>query len=432
MMAQNCLNFLMIGKLITTPLFRFVITILFVGMLSGCSTTRIGYVAPAPEPVTMGKEGSASISFSRVIIRIPSGSEVGAHHDGLAQMPKYPYIWSSNILVGPDDFKIKASELLRSYGYNVLGGDNLLFGQDESAKAEYQIGATITSIVYNTYAPLAGNYSECKLLVEWQLYDVYKDQVVFKQIAEGYGKQENYGSQCMYDAFAYSLKNMLAKSTFSEIVKRSPREEWVSNTELLEKIKINNLRREDNLVLPKDIEKVMDATIIIRSGNSIGSGVLVSNDGWALTSAHVVSGITETQVTLHSGIQIAARVERIDTQQDIALIKLNGSGFKYLKIGNSDDNKIGSEIYAIGAPTGTGLAFSIAKGIISGYRDIEGRKYIQTDAALNPGNSGGPMISANGHLIGIVSWKISSVAYEGLAFGVPPDAAADKLGIIWE
>jgi len=160
--------------------------------------------------------------------------------------------------------------------------------------------------------------------------------------------------------------------------------------------------------------------------------VLVSNDGWALTAAHVVSGITETQVTLHSGIQISARVERIDKQQDIALIKLNGSGFKYLKIGNSDDNKIGSEIYAIGAPTGTDLAFSITKGIISGYRDIEGKKYIQTDAALNPGNSGGPMISANGHLIGIVSCKISGVAYEGLAFGVPPDAAADKLGIMWE
>jgi hypothetical protein len=225
MMAQNCLNFLTIGKLITTPLFRFVITILFVGMLSGCATTRIGHVAPAPEPVTMGREGSASISVSRVIIRIPSGSNVGAHHDGLAQMPKYPYIWTSNVVVGADDFKIRASELLRSYGYNVLGGDNLLFGHDESAKAEYQIGATITSIVYNTYAPLAGNYSECKLLVEWQLYDVYKDQVVFRQIAEGYGKQENYGTQCIYDAFAYSLKNMLAKSTFSEIVKRSPRQE---------------------------------------------------------------------------------------------------------------------------------------------------------------------------------------------------------------
>jgi len=432
MMAQNCLNLLTIGKLITTPLFRFVVTILFVVMLSACATTRIGSVAPAPEPVTMGKEGSASISFSRVIIRIPSGSEVGAHHDGLLKVPQYSYIWSSNILVGPDDFKIKASELLKSYGYNVLGGDNLLFGQDESAKAEYQLGATIISMAYNTYAPLAGNYSECNLLVEWQLYDVFKDQVVFKQISEGYGKQKNYGSACFQDAFAYSLKNMLAKSTFSENVKRSPRQEWVSNTELLKKIKVNNFLLEDNLVLPKDIEKVMDATIIIRSGNSIGSGVLVSNDGWALTAAHVVSGITETQVTLHSGIQISARVERIDKQQDIALIKLNGSGFKYLKIGNSDDNKIGSEIYAIGAPTGTDLAFSITKGIISGYRDIEGRKYIQTDAALNPGNSGGPMISANGHLIGIVSWKISSVAYEGLAFGVPPDAAADKLGIMWE
>lgn len=420
------------SRLMITCLSRLVFIILVLSMLSACATTKIGYVAPAPEPALLGKEGSASIAFSRVIIRIPSGSKVGAHHDGLAQMPQYSHIWSSNITVGADDFKIKASELMRSYGYNVLGGDNLLFGQDESAKAEYQLGATITSMVYNTYAPLAGNYSECKLLVEWQLYDVFKDQVVFKQLAEGYGKQGHYGSACVQDAFAYSLKNVLSKSSFAENVKRSPKQEWISSAEMLEKIRVNNLILDDELVLPRDLERAMDATIIIRSGNSIGSGVLVSNDGWALTAAHVVSGITEVQVTLHSGLQMSAKVERTDSQQDIALIKLNGKGFKYLKIGNSDDKRMGSDLYAIGAPTGAGLAFSVSKGIISGFRESEGRTYIQTDASLNPGNSGGPMISANGRLIGIVSWKIASIGYEGLAFGIPMDAAAEKLGITWE
>jgi len=81
---------------------------------------------------------------------------------------------------------------------------------------------------------------------------------------------------------------------------------------------------------------------------------------------------------------------------------------------------------------GEELAFSVTKGIISGIREWRGRHYLQTDTALNPGNSGGPLLSVDGKIIGIVSWKIAAPGFEGLAFVVPIHALEEKLKLVWK
>jgi hypothetical protein len=90
---------------------------------------------------------------------------------------------------------------------------------------------------------------------------------------------------------------------------------------------------------------------------------------------------------------------------------------------------VGNEIYAIGAPAREDLAFSMTRGIVSGVREIDGQKFLQTDASVSPGNSGGPLVDRKGRAIGVVSWKLAGAAIQGVAFGVPIEAALRGLGL---
>ena len=379
-----------------------------------------------------GAEGSAPITFTRLIIRVPSGTTLGTHYEGAWKDRKFDYIWQSNIAIASDEFKIVASENLRSRGYNLMGGDDLLFGKDESSKAEYQLGGTIQTLLFNTFGEYAGNYAESSMIIDWQVYDVYQGRVVYKVTTAGQGKQPGNGTACVLGAFRSALDNLLADSGFVGTVKKSARKAWDQATDELTPISITSCASERQIFLPDNVQSVLRSVLIIQAGGSIGSGVIISSDGWAITAGHVVSGLSEVAVQMQSGLELTATVVRVDTQQDVALIRLPGRGHPCLSIVIGDEPKIGTDLFAIGAPDGKGLAFSVTKGVISGLREWQGKRHIQTDAALNPGNSGGPLLSPDGRIVGIVSWKIVAPGFEGLAFGVPIQALADRLRLVWK
>jgi serine protease Do len=411
--------------------FRSLVTTAALAGVLGCASSAPVTITQLA-PIDLGGQGSAPITFTRLIIRVPSGTDIGAHHDGLLKLSKFRHTWLSDITVGSDEFKIVASEHLKSRGYNVLGGDNLLFGPDESAKAEYQLGGTVTSIDYNSYGALAGNYSDSSLAIEWQLYDAVQERVMYAAKTSGYGKQAGIGSACVQSAFRSALDNLLADSKFVADVRKSPLDNWDHEPELLAPIVIATSQADQAATLPADLDVILRSVLVIRAGAAVGSGVVISKDGWAITAAHVVAGLDEVVVHAQSGLELTASVVRVDHQQDVALIRLPGRGHPCLALATEAVIGVGSDLLAVGSPTGEELAFSVTKGIVSGFREQEGTQYIQTDAALNPGNSGGPLLSPDGKVIGIVSWKISAPGFEGLAFGVPADALMSRLGIQWE
>ena len=193
------------------------------------------------------------------------------------------------------------------------------------------------------------------------------------------------------------------------------------------KLRVN----EETISLPENMEEVMKGVVIMRAGMTVASGFLISEDGYILTAAHVVSGIDETTIKLKSGLELDGQVIRVDEAQDIALVKILGKGHKALRLNTASLPLVGSEVYAIGSPLGEGLSFSVSGGIISGHRESKGLKYLQTDANLNFGNSGGPLINKKGEVVGIVSWKITATGVEGLSFGIPLEIVAERLGINW-
>lgn len=159
-----------------------------------------------------------------------------------------------------------------------------------------------------------------------------------------------------------------------------------------------------------------------------GSGVIISNDGYIVTNNHVVDGADELTVTLSNRKSFKAKVIGADPASDLAVIKIDAQGLPFLLYGNSDDVKIGQWVLAIGYPLN--LETTVTAGIVSAKGrtlDINSRQsqtplesFIQTDAAVNPGNSGGPLINPEGQLIGINSAIASPTgSYAGYSFTIP-------------
>jgi len=162
--------------------------------------------------------------------------------------------------------------------------------------------------------------------------------------------------------------------------------------------------------------------------DSLGSGVIVSPDGYILTNNHVIDGATDVRVTFADKRQLKATVIGSDPKTDIAVLKVDGSGFPAITIGDSSKVQVGDYALAIGDPFGVGQ--TVTMGIISalnrgnlGIEDYE--DFIQTDAPINPGNSGGALINDRGELVGINTAILShgSGGNEGIGFAIPINMA---------
>ena len=159
---------------------------------------------------------------------------------------------------------------------------------------------------------------------------------------------------------------------------------------------------------------------------STGSGVLLTGDGEILTNYHVVKDCTQLTVTLYDGTEHTAKLLGYEEDSDIALLKIDGSGYRHARLGDSDRLRIGTEVAAIGNPLGD-LDYSLNVGYISAKdRDVDldgpSIRMMQLDAAINPGNSGGPLMNLYGEVVGIVSAKYSSysnTSVEGIGFAIP-------------
>jgi serine protease Do len=156
----------------------------------------------------------------------------------------------------------------------------------------------------------------------------------------------------------------------------------------------------------------------------VGSGFIISNDGYVMTNAHVVDGADEVYVTLTDKREFKARIIGVDQRTDVALVKIDSNNLPRLTLGDSSKIKVGEWVIAIGSPFG--LDNSVTAGIISAKARDTGDylPLIQTDVAVNPGNSGGPLINMRGEVVGINSQIYSrSGGYMGISFAVPINEA---------
>ena len=163
------------------------------------------------------------------------------------------------------------------------------------------------------------------------------------------------------------------------------------------------------------IEDAVKAVVTIRTDVGQGTGFIITEDGYLVTNAHVLSGGREVEAINYEQDIIGAEFIGYESNLDIALLKIEGN-YDKLTLDNSNMVQVGEKVIAIGNPLG--LQFSVSEGIVSaihrtGLGDLEA--YIQTDAALNPGNSGGPLINKEGKVIGINNFKVGTGENLGFA-----------------
>lgn len=164
------------------------------------------------------------------------------------------------------------------------------------------------------------------------------------------------------------------------------------------------------------IEQSIPSVVTIRTDVAQGTGFIISNNGYLITNAHVLAGGREVDAITSNQDVIGAKFIGYDPNLDVALLKIPGN-YNGLRLADSENVQVGEKVIAIGNPLG--LQFSVSEGIVSGVNrkgmtnGLEA--YIQTDAALNPGNSGGPLINKEGRVIGINNFKIGGGENLGFA-----------------
>lgn len=167
-----------------------------------------------------------------------------------------------------------------------------------------------------------------------------------------------------------------------------------------------------------------------------GSGVIIKSNGYILTNNHVIEGASSITVTLANGKEYSAETVGTDSANDVAVLKINAKNLTAATLGNSDQMEVGDMAVIIGNPLGT-LGGSVSAGIVSSLNreitlDDTVMNLIQTDASVNPGNSGGGMFNEYGQLVGIVVAKSSGTDVEGLGFAIPINVAAASATEIME
>ena len=204
-------------------------------------------------------------------------------------------------------------------------------------------------------------------------------------------------------------------------------------------IETNKESQDISNVMEETLQTVVGISKIKNSGTSIfttdsadklglGTGVIISEDGYILTNEHVSGGkYSSCYVTLENGNTYNGSVIWSDADLDVAIVKINIKGLTPIKLGDSDTVRIAEQVYAIGNPIGVEFQRTVTGGIISGIdrtirleeedRSVYMEDLIQTDATINPGNSGGPLINSKGEMLGINSVKITSA--EGIGFSIP-------------
>ena len=411
--------------------------VLFPLLFTSCTTPPAAEIKPTPEifvtsatPLHVEGKDYDIVSFAKVLIQIPPGAPIG--RVAMQGLPTRDIPFNGEgVREASVNYNMVALDELRSAGYRVLGGESLLFSQDESAKARYTVGGTIRKMFFVIYGNFWWGVSndapvEAGMDVEWQVFDTRSRKICYTHTTRGYTKQTGTFNQAMQESFKLAFRSLLAETAFTASVacNKSPAEKNQWDKLALGKVTAGKI------ALPGDMDKALNRTFTVKAGGAHGAGFFVSTDGYALTAAHVVSGLETVMVRLASGIELEAKVVRSSPQADVALLKVSGSGFPCFALGATP--AVGSDVFVVGTPLSEELEKSVSKGVVSGLQRVSETDYIQTDAAVNAGNSGGPMLNNKGEVLGIVSLKIAGLGVEGLAFAIPAEKAVSALNLAFE
>lgn len=310
-------------------------------------------------------------------------------------------------------------------------------GRDKSktGAGELQVGAFIREVNMRLcHMGFGGEYwvGEGIVTVFWQVFAPEQQKVVFETVTEGSFRVDKSevttANRFFQQAFAMATRNLLADGRYLAAV-RAPVVGVVADaaaSSFKDRLSLK-AGAPSTEPLTKRITMLRTAVATIRTESATGSGFFISADGHLLTNHHVVGKARFVKVVLPTGRELVGEVVRLDEARDIALVKTEPIAVQPLALRDSETN-IGEEVYAMGSPRGEQFNTTLTRGIISGHRLMDnGNRYLQSDVAIHPGSSGGPLMDGQGSVVGVsVMGRPDS---PGMNFFIPIGDALTRLNI---
>jgi serine protease Do len=327
------------------------------------------------------------------------------------------------------------TELERA-GYKVIthGEDNLF--DPEAGSSDYEAAAVITDAQIEGCVSDGGLFSDGgsvrgdgSMKIDWQLYSRIRKQVVARASTSGKSKLDRSVpggvTRLITESFASNVRELAANADFRAALSapkaftrgfQSPGQQ--SKIALLGSLKAPS----------RHIDDAVGSVVMLVTGSGSGSGVLVSEDGYVLTNAHVVGDDTAIGVRWSDRIETLAQVVRVAKDRDVAIVKTNPRDRTPLAIKRGAVTP-GQRVYAIGTPLDKAFQSSVSSGVVSANRVIDGLRYIQSDTSIAPGSSGGALLDETGSVIGIAVAQYRNDGPTGINMFIPVGDAMDFLSL---
>ncbi|HLG34187.1 MAG TPA: trypsin-like peptidase domain-containing protein [Bacteroidia bacterium] len=290
------------------------------------------------------------------------------------------------------------------------------------------IQADVVSWTFDLKLKSKKYYGTSTLEVNWKIKNPSDKMKVIRE------KKISFTSDVEERHLKYIFLAMMQRSTAKFITEESVKE-FIQNRNQLSP---ENMKGESvtivkvtNPAFPKFKDLVSHCTkavVTIKQKEGFGSGVVISSTGLIITNYHVVDENREVKVKLNTGISLTAKVIKTNPAADLALLKVDAQDIPALPF-SIREPEMGEEVIAIGTPGDISLDQTVSKGIISGRRTFEGKKFLQTDLSINPGNSGGPLIDDKGEIVGIITMKLMGRGMEGLGFALSTEEVIKGLNL---
>lgn len=328
---------------------------------------------------------------------------------------------------------------LEKAGYKVItpGEDNLF--DPESASADYEVAAVITDAHIDgcfSYGGLwvksnAGDIQgDSTMKIDWQIYSPIKKQVVVRA--------STVGTSHLDTATPGGIARLLAGAFASNVAALASNVDFRAAMTAPKALTAGfQMPGEQNKILlsgslKAGSRKIADAVgdvLTIMTGSGSGSGVLVSDDGYVLTNAHVVGEDKEVRLRWSDGLEGLGQVIRVSKNRDVAIVKTNPRDRTPLALKRGAVSP-GERVYAIGSPNGKAFQGTVSSGVVSADRVIDGLRYIQSDVSISPGSSGGALLDETGAVVGItVMTYFNGGQPAGLNMFIPIGDAMDFLAL---
>ena len=393
-----------------------------------CATPKASpRIEPGREPIRIEAGETSPILVEKMILRLPAGTVYGGVYT--RQRPRKPIqeLVHTSKHTETEEFNILLTDRMNELGYRAVDPTEAVFTPDSTVKTRFRLVGVITDLRVDTFRDFHSperSYQTADLEMEVRLYDARVKDVVYAGSFRGEGRAEGTTPVALPQAVLSAVEGALSDERFVERVTG----DGALASEDGDPVRIPACPHADRR-LPADVTSVAQAVVTVRQGGATGSGVLISPDGHVLTAAHLLSADQSPRVGLRNLVEFEAVVERVDPLADVALLRIPGTGHACVPLAGAAHAAVGADVFAIGVPLDERLAGSVTRGIVSGRPTIDGQELLQTDASINLGNSGGPVLSSDGRVLGIISSKFFGPGIEGVGFAVPADVIRGSLGI---